>query len=209
MKKKNVGIVIIFLLVGAGVIGLYYYFLTHNSNKEEDLTDKKTAVQELIDMDLDNYYPATVNTVLETYSKFCQAFYNEDYKEDEYKLMMNQYRKLMDDELLANNPEDVQLVVLNQDIESFQDDNKVIFSYRFVDDPENKESTIDGKSYATKTMSFGVKKGSSSVETTEEVFILRKDSKDRWKILGWKLRDKKNISASPSVVPSVSPKTKE
>ena len=114
----------------------------------------------------------------------------------------------MDDELLAENPEDAQLIVLSEEIAKYKEEKKNIFSYRFIDDPDNKESEIDGKSYATVTMSLGVKKGTSSVETTEETFILRKDSKDRWKILGWKLRPKKgsnSTTTSPSISPSGSP----
>ncbi len=197
MKRKNIGIIVFFVLVAAGVVGLYYYLITHKSGAGEDLTAKKTAVQELIDRDLDTYYPATVNVVMETYSKFCEVLYNEKYSEEEYGKLMKQYRKLLDDELLAQNPENMQLTIMNEEITKYKDDKKNIFSFRFIDDPENKESEIDGKSYATVTMSFGIKKGASRVETTEETFILRKDNKNRWKILGWKLRDKKNATASP------------
>ena len=197
MKRKNLGIIVFFVLVAAGVVSLYYYLVTHKSGGRENLTAKKTDVQELIDRDLDTYYPATVRVVMETYSKLCDVLYNEKYSEEEYEKLMKQYRKLLDDELLAKNPENIQLTIMNEEITKYKDDKKNIFSYRFIDDPENKESEIDGKSYATVTMSFGIKKGASSVETTEETFILRKDNKNRWKILGWKLRDKKNVTASP------------
>lgn len=209
MKRKNTGIIIIFILIAVGVVGLYYYFLTNQSDQDEDLTGKKTPVQELIDMDLDIYYPATVKTVMEAYGKFCVAFYNEDYSDEEYTQLLRQYRKLMDDELLANNPEDAQILLMKEDVDSFKDDKKTLFNYRFIDDPKNKESIIDGKYYATITMSFGIKAGASRVETTEEDFILRKDKDNRWKILGWKLRDKADSSQQPSPSPSATPKTEK
>ena len=208
MKKKSFGVIIFFLVIGIGVVGLYYYFLTHKSDKGENLIEKKTAVEKLIDMDLDVYYPATVNTVMETYSKLCEAFYNEDYTDDEFKQLMSQYRKLLDEELLEKNPESSQLTLMTQDVEQFRKDKKNIISYRFIDDQSNKESEIDGRSYATVTLSIGVKKDASSVETTEENFILRKDSKGRWKILGWKLRNQGAKDNSATEKPSVSPSGK-
>lgn len=203
--KKRIATVVVFLVIGAAVVGLYYYFLNRESNDEEGLYEKKTAVEELIDMDLDVYYPATVKTVMETYCEFLLAFYNEDYTEDEYAKLIKQYRKLMDDELLTKNPEEQQMVTLKADIDSYEDEDKVLFSYRFLEDKEIKETVKDDKTYATVDMSFGMKVGGSTVETAEENFILRKDSNNKWKILGWKLRDrsrKEEASASPATSPS-------
>lgn len=201
MKGKRISVFIVFTILAVGIVGLYYYFLTHKSEKEEDLTKEKSAVQEMIDMDFEEFYPATVNTVMETYCKLCQAMYNEEYSEDEFKQLLSQYRKLLDDELLAQNPEDTQLSQLSADIGQYKDDKKIIFTYRIVDDASNKETTLDGKNYATTTISMGVKQGSSSVETTVETFILRKDKNDRWKILGWQLKNstvvEDNTTASP------------
>ena len=209
MKKKYSHIIVVFVLIAIGVVALYYFFLTHNFDKEEDLTEKKTFVEKMIDMDLDIYYPATTNTVLETYGKICQALYNEDYTDEQYKKLMSQYRKLMDDELLLKNPEEAQLTSMREEIADYKEKDKNIFTYRFVDDLNNKEVEIGDKTYATITMSFGVKEGSSIVVTTEETFILRKDNEDKWKILGWKLREKKDDSLSASANPSASPTAEE
>ncbi len=209
MKKRYSHIIVVFVFIAIGVVGLYYFFLTHNFDKGEDLTQKKTLVEKMIDMDLELYYPATANTVLETYAKFCQALYNEDYTDEQYKKLMSQYRKLMDDELLLKNPEEAQLTSMREEIAEYKEKKKNIFTYRFIDDIKNKEVKIEGKSYATITMSFGIKEGNSGVVTTEETFILRKDNEDKWKILGWKLREKKDDSLSSSANPSASPTAKE
>lgn len=203
--KKIIGTIAVFLVIGVAVVGLYYYFLTQKSKDEEGLYEKKTPVEELIEMDLDTYYPATVKTVMETYCKFLRTFYNEDYSEEEYAQLMKQYRKLLDDELLANNPEEQQLASMKAEIESYKEEDKVLFSYRFLEDKEIIETEKEGRTYATVDMSFGLKEGGSAVKTTEENFILRKDSKNKWKILGWKLRNKSSkeeAQASPEASPS-------
>ena len=53
---------------------------------------------------------------------------------------------------------------------------------------ENSEveySTVDNQSYASMKCIYYLKdeKGTSKVE---EIYVLRKDENDRWKILGWK-----------------------
>ncbi|MDO5294291.1 MAG: hypothetical protein Q4F05_16265 [bacterium] len=205
MKKKIRAILIMSIFAGV-VIGMYY--MMSNSSKDRDSIDiPQTKVEKLLAKDLEIDYPATVKTVMNLYSQYSKCFYDGDYTEEELPKLLDQYRQLLDDELLANNPLEEQINSLDQEIKAFGGKGKVIISYYW---PSNKKTTAsasaettaenekeqkdevtyytkDGVNYASTTIAYTIKQGTKTVTDSREKFVLRQGSDKKWKILGWVL----------------------
>ena len=64
-----------------------------------------TEIQKLITKNLDTNYPATPREVVKYYNRILECFYDDTYTDDELESLADQARKLLDDELLENNPD--------------------------------------------------------------------------------------------------------
>ena len=103
--KKQIRMIIVGLVCVALVVG-YYYHLSHRSIKTAEDTTELTAITKITTKNLDTSYPQTPREVIKLYNDILKCYYNEDCTEDEIRALGVQARKLMDDELLQNNPED-------------------------------------------------------------------------------------------------------
>lgn len=169
------------VLVGVLVISGYWFLRNQEKGKEPKLTE----VNRLIEKDLEVNYPSTPNKVLKMYSRIVKCFYNEELKEEEQDALTDQIMYLYDDQLLEKNPKDKYLERFQGDALDFKASKKTMMDPIIQKNSQISYYTKDGKEYATVLVSFMIKEKVDYSKVYEQ-FVLRKDSEDRWKMLGWK-----------------------
>ena len=184
MKKgiRIVGIAIICI----GIIVGYYYYLSNHGKKDVENSTEISKVDEALSRDLAKDYPPTPREVVKFYYKLLQCFYNEDCSKSEIAELGGQARLLMDDALLANNPKEQYLTLLENDIQDSKDKGKTISDTTVANSSDIKYQKVKGEECAYVTASYFVKEGNSYTRTYEE-YVLRKDTNKQWKILGYQL----------------------
>ena len=123
---------VITILIILLIVGVYYFFTTQRRTSVED-TVELTEIQKLITKNLDTNYPATPREVVKYYNRILECFYDDTYTDDELESLADQARKLLDDELLENNPRDQYLSDLKADIEDYHNKSKTIRSSNVCD----------------------------------------------------------------------------
>ena len=129
MRRKNpVRIITVFVILAMAIVGLFFYVSNHTRVVAEGKQQQMSAVQEILSRNLDTNYPPTPKEVLKFYSQITQAFYGEDYTDEELEKLAKMSRRLFDDELVANQTDEQYLSALKMDIASWKNDKKVISS---------------------------------------------------------------------------------
>lgn len=185
--KKHIRAIIMGVLCITLVVGYYYYLSNRDPKTTEDATEL-TEITKITTKNLDTSYPKTPREVIKLYNQILTCYYNEDCSEEDIKNLGGQARKLMDDELLANNPEEQFYVLLSADIQSYKDSKKTISKTSVSDSDDITYKTVDGAQCAYVTASYFMKEGSSYVKTYQN-YVLRQDDTGNWKILAYKLAD--------------------
>lgn len=183
--KKRIRAIVIMLVFASVVLGVYYKMNQGTLSKTEEVEVPQTTVEKLLARDLENEYPATAKAVMKAYSEYSKCFYDGEYTEDEFVKLFEQYRMLLDDELIANNPTEEHLKTLKNEVLSFQEEGKTIFSYYWPDSKAVTYYTKSERKYASTDVCYTMKKGTSTVEESKQKFVLRQDAEGKWKILGW------------------------
>ena len=147
MKKSGVIKAVITILIILLIVGVYYFFTTQRRTSVED-TVELTEIQKLITKNLDTNYPATPREVVKYYNRILECFYDDTYTDDELESLADQARKLLDDELLENNPRDQYLSDLKADIEDYHNKSKTIRSSNVCDSNDVVYQTVDGRECA-------------------------------------------------------------
>lgn len=187
-KKTTTIIVIMFAVVIAIVIG-FWAILEQGRNKvEEDklIHSKNEEVNTLLNKDLNIDYPSTPREVLKMYSRLQSCVYNQDLSDKDLTAIVGQMRMLFDDELIVANSLEQQLEDLKKEIKEYQKAKRTISNYVIDKESSTTEKKLEGKEYATLEVSYLIQENRGYNKTYEQ-FILRKDEKDKWKILGWEL----------------------
>lgn len=189
-SKKVSGKSIIVLLVLAAIIVVYCVHISNKMDEGARLSSSNKEVAKLLGKDLELEYPATPRDVLYLYSDIIKCFYNSKLSDDELEGLAGQVRKLFDEELLINNPEEEYMMDLKTEIKEYKSLKKTISNYIIQKNSSIEKTVMDGVEYASVTATYLTKEKKNYGRTYEE-FMLRKDSDGKWKILGWKLLDPK------------------
>ena len=187
MRRRNPArIIIVFIVLAIAVTGLFFYVSNRSKVIEEGKQQHMTAVQEILSRNLETNYPPTPKEVLKFYSEITRCFYGEEYTEEELEKLARLSRKLFDDELVANQTDDEYLSALKFDIDSWKKDKKVISSYSVSSSTDVQEYSYGGFEWAQLYCIYSIRMG-TNVAPVQEHFIMRKDARGHWKILGWEL----------------------
>ncbi len=187
MRRKNpTRILIVFVVLAIAVVGLFFYVSNRANVVEEGKMKQMTPVQEILSRNLDTNYPPTPKEVLKFYSEITRCFYGEEYTDEELVKLATLARDLFDDELVANQTNEEYLSALKFDIQSWKNDKKVISSYSVSSSTDVQEYSYAGREWAQLYCIYSVRMG-TNVAPVQEHFIMRKDEKGHWKILGWEL----------------------
>ncbi len=179
--KKNMSAVVLAVICIALIVGVFWRINSSRDVSVEDMVNL-TEVQKVITIDLDKNYPETPREVVKTYNRILSCFYREEYTEEELRDLGNQARKLFDQELLDNNPEEEYFKSLKADIEDYHEKSKVIASTSVCDSNDVKYQTIDGDECAYVTASYFINEN-KQFSRTYQTYVLRKDEDGKWKIL--------------------------
>lgn len=184
-KKIVITVVVMAVIAVAVIFG--YFQMTQSLSEEE--TSAKTEVEKLLKKDMENNYPGTPREVLKLYGRITKCMYNDDLNQAQVEGLLEQARKLYDDELLAVNSWDTHLEALLNDIVDYKDNDRVIMSYTAQKSSQVKTYKKDGQEYAVSYMLFITSDKENSYAESYEKFMLRKDASGKWKIVGWELAD--------------------
>ncbi|MCR4806036.1 MAG: hypothetical protein K5857_00035 [Lachnospiraceae bacterium] len=180
-------IVILFILAAIVVGGFAMVALR---NKPSEATPEMlTAVEDVLARNLDNNYPGTPKEVLKYYSEITRCFYSETYTPEQLEGMAEQSRRLLDDELRAQQDDDQYLNDLRTSIDIFKSNNRNISSYSVSSAADIDYYRYEEADWAKAMCVFTIREGTKMVATQEE-FLLRKDPQGHWKIFGWRIYDK-------------------
>ena len=189
MRRRNPArFLIVFVILAIAVVGLFFYVSNHNRVVAEGKMKTMTPVQEILSRNLDTNYPPTPKEVLKLYSEITRCYYSEEYTDEELTKLALFSRRLFDDELVANQTDEQYLAALKMDIATWKKDNKVISSYSVSSSTDVQEYSYAGFEWAQLYCIYSIRMG-TNVAPVQEHFIMRKDSKGHWKILGWELVD--------------------
>ena len=192
MKRRNPArFIIMFIVLAVFVTGLFFYVSNRTKVIEEGKQQQMTPVQEILARNLETNYPPTPKEVLKFYSEITRCFYSEEYTDEELAKLAVLSRKLFDDELVANQTDEQYLSALKFDIESWKNDKKVISSYSVSSSTDVQEYSYGGREWAQLYCIYSIRMG-TNVAPVQEHFIMRKDERGHWKILGWELVESNN-----------------
>ncbi len=185
MKKRMRWLVTVTLVMVAAVIA--YYFYVNKGGQSDNVGNNNIVgeVDKVLNKDLEERYPYTVREVVQFFVRIQKCYYNEEYTEDELVKLAYKATELFDTELTEENPFDKYYENLKKEINLYKKTGKYIYKVMLDENSEVEYSTVDNQSYASMKCIYYLKdeKGTSKVE---EIYVLRKDENDRWKILGWK-----------------------
>lgn len=182
MRNKNTRIAIIVVLVIIAVVG-YYAYLSNRSRAQKDEA-KLSTVQTVLSKSLEFDYPPTPKEVMKYYNEIVKCFYNEDCTEEEIEALGNKARELYDEELLANNEQEIYMINLKADIQDYKDNNRRITSTSVASSANVDYFSEDGYDFARIMCGYSIMENGVSV-SSGQVYLLRKDEDKHWKIYGW------------------------
>lgn len=178
---KKAGVVIAALICIALVFG-GYYIVKARSDTAQNPEVELTEVQKVITKDLDQKYPATPREVVKLYNRIITCYYKEEYTEEELSQLADQALRLFDEELLANNPKELYLSSLKDDIADYAQRDRYIAQSDVCDSSEVLYKTIDGDDIAYVNASYFVREGTDYCKTYQQ-YVLRKNEQGEWRIL--------------------------
>ena len=186
MMKKRGGVIVL-ILMAVLVIGAFA-FVAYRTPKTAEEATEVTEKAELMSRNIAANYPSTPREVMKLYNRYMLCLYGVDSSEltdDEVRALGRKLREMFDDELLEENPEEVHLLSLSQEIAAFRTDEKVMIQTNVCDSNEVDYIDVDGASGALLESSYFVKKGTKEFSRTYQQFLLRKDKNGNWRILGF------------------------
>lgn len=178
------GVIILTVLIVSMVA--YYGYLSNKTTKqaEEDMT--LTKVQNVLLRDLERNYPPTVKEVVKYLGDITLCLYDGQCAEEDIDKLAAKEIQLFDQELLEHNPWSTYILNLEADIDAYKQLERTISSYAVAGSTSVDYFEMDGYEWARIYCTFYIKEKKLS-KAINEVFLLRKDSDEFWKIYGWDL----------------------
>lgn len=193
-KKSGVGGTILFvILLAVIVVGVYIMITTGEDNGKLEPDVKRTETEVLLDRDMEKDYPGTIREVVKVYCRLAKCLYNEEFDEEQVEALTRQLRHLYDEELLAENEEQLHFAGIKGDIAHYQSNKMSINSYTVDRASDIQYKTTDKGETAGINMYFTINENGSFTRSYQE-FILRKDADGKWRILGWRQVAESDVS---------------
>ena len=186
MFKGTKGMVILVFLVLL-VLG-YYFYLSNRSmpeKTEEISVETMTASQKVWSRNLETNYPPSPREVVKYFSEITECHYNEEHTDEELRDLGLKMREIYDDDLVANQTEEMYLSLLKSDVEEYKQNNRTISHFSPSSSVDVETFTKDGYECAKLYCVYDINQDGLLYQTTL-CFILRKDENAHYKIYGWK-----------------------
>lgn len=185
--KKYIKYIVIGVILVALLVGIFLHLSKKpTSGGEENIT--LTEADKLIAKDLELNYPKSPRAVVKYYSEILECMVNDKVEEEDLKKLMEQARKLYDEDLLANNEEDDQWKRMVSELTGYDSADIYISKWEISTSSDVEYAEMDGREWASVHAVYTLKEfDSATYNNTSEVYLLRKDSEGKWKIYGWQL----------------------
>lgn len=191
------GAFILIILVVAMVS--YYGYLSNKSSRKAEEDVAVTKVQKMLMRDLNLNYPPTPKEVVKCFGDITLCLYDGNCEDSDIEKLAAQLVQLYDQELVDHNPWADYIVSLKNDIASYKDNKTIVSSYEPAGSSSVDFYTRDGFSWARLYCTFYTRQEKAKTsQAVAEVFLLRKDEDNRWKIYGWELA--KNVDQDQTTV---------
>lgn len=190
-NRQNIKKLVMITLIIVLCVVLYYRYANKDKSGNTDTdanNDGLSEVEKILTKNLDEIYPTTPLEVVKFFTRIQKCYYNENNTDEVVKELAQQARKLMDEELIKNNPEGEYFEELNEEIDAYGNSKKKISNIIFDKTNDVVYSTVDGVRAASLNCTYYVQSG-SKITTTTEIYILRRNDAGQWKIYGWKLKE--------------------
>lgn len=190
-QQSTLKLLIIVIIMAALIVG--YYFHLSNKRVEAKETNSKTLteVDEVLLRNLDTDYPPSPKEVVKYYAAITKCFYDGQFSDYQLQELARCSRELLDDELKAGQTDAQYMESLKFDIKSYKENDIKISSYSVSSSVDVDYKTTDKGELAKLYCLYNIRQGSTLMSSNHE-FILRKDGRGHWKILGWALAKDEN-----------------
>ena len=183
-KEKVIRYAIVLVVMAVSILVLYHHVANMTKANQDNVP--VTAVQRVLLKDLTKEYPASPKEVLKFYNSLMECLYNEDYSDDEFMKLADKAKELYDDELLANQIEELYYASLKTEVRNYKDNGKRLTNSWVSASTDVEYYTLYNRECANLKAIYTIREGATT-QNTHEIYVLRKDSDGHWKILGWQL----------------------
>lgn len=185
-KKKVLTAFILMVIIAAAVIVLYYFISKPDNGETQGAAEPGSEIEKLIQKDLDTKYPATPSEVVKLYWRFNKCMYNTGMSDKNFEQLLEQLRKLYDEEFLAreDNSWENMLENFKKDRDEYMRNKKIIAMYTVEPSSSAAHGKVDDKDYVTIVCTTMIKQKAKRTNLVER-FMCRCDENGNWKILGW------------------------
>ena len=185
-KKQQNPIKIMILGVIMAVMVLIYYFHLSKHTAKVSEAKRLTEVDEVLLRNISTDYPPSPKEVVKYYAQITTCFYDGNYSDEQLRELAARSRELFDDELKGTQTDEDYLLDLKVDIDYYEQHNLKISSYATSSSVDVEYSKTPDGELASLYCLFNIREG-TTLKSSNHLFILRKDPKGHWKILGWTL----------------------
>lgn len=178
---KGTAIIIILVLL---VLSYYYYLSNRTANTKNEEDVNISAAQEILLKDYAHNYPPTPKEVLKDYLEITKVLHNEELTDEQIGMLAEKIQGLYDIEFVANKSQDNYLMDLKSEIATFRKNNYSITNYYTSSSTDVEYYKMDQFDFAKLYATYSIRT-ENGLKSTQNVFLMRKDSDGHWKIYGW------------------------
>lgn len=193
VKGTLILVVLVFAMVG------YYGYLSNKASRKAEEDTTLTKVQSVLLRDLELNYPPTPKEVIKYYGDITLCLYDGACKESDIDKLAAKAMQLYDDELVDNNPWTDYLLKLQAEVADYKEKEITVTSYVPAGSTSVDTFTQDNYDWARVYCTFYFKEGKQGSRAVNEIFLLRRDERGRWKIYGWDLAENVEISKKTEI----------
>jgi len=150
--------------------------------KSDGVIKNYSELEALLAKDLDKDYPITAREVMKYYCQVQQCMFNNELSDSTLENVLDKEFQLYDKDFIKKNTFGQLLKNREAEIKKFKEEKKTIFGYELDPDDNEKEWTNEGRQCSA--IQVNMKMSGDDKKVVKEVFILRKDANDQWKIVG-------------------------
>lgn len=193
-KKRGVAGGIVFLLIVALLVGAFVLVMRRTPRSAEDTTEV-SELDTLLNIDVSGSYPSTPREVMKLYNRYIVCLYgtgSDEITDEQMQILGGKLREMYDPELLEENPQEMNLESLAQEINTYRGGGRMIIQANVCSSNEVEYVKAKGGSGAFVEVSYFMKDPESPEQFTRtyQKYLLRKDADGNWKILGFEKVDK-------------------
>lgn len=183
--------VTVMCIVLSAIVVSFYYQISHRFSAAQETGNPKSELETCLTKDFVANYPNNPRDVVRWYNRIITLYYSEKLKDDQLEKLCDQARLLMDKELLSQNPRDVYISSVKQDIEMYSIRESSIIEHDEGSNSDVKYAVANNGDDLAYVVTHYVTKEAGILSSTYQEYCLRKDGAGRYRILAYELAGNK------------------